>query len=279
VTHNGAQSALHNGRYLLARPGDRLVYTLDWRGADAAPANYHSFLHLVDHRQRTAAQSDQLPGPVFSPPRLWQPFYPETDRHELRLPPGAPGGVYTPVTGLYRFADQARLPAFSSTGAALGDQTALGPVKVVGQAAGAPAVQQPVRLGEVATLRGYTLDAPAPLTPGATFTVTLFYEAHGPAPVDYTQFLHLYDPALGMAAQRDQQPLDGGNPTTAWVAGETIAEPVVLTVAEDAAPGAYRLLFGWYDAQAGFARVPLTDARGEPLADNQAPLVEQTVTR
>jgi hypothetical protein len=278
VTQNGAAPVLHNGRYLLAQPGDRLAYTLAWNGDDAAAVNYHSFLHLVDQAQRTLAQSDQLPGPVFSPPRLWQPFYPETDRHELPIPASAPGGVYTPVTGLYRYADQARLVVHDSNGVELGGQVALGPVKVVG----APPVVQPaapqaVQFGDVARLRGYTLEAPTPLTPGATFTVTLFYDAAGPAPLDYTQFLHLYDPALGMAAQRDQQPLQGGNPTTAWVAGETIVEPIVLTVAEDAAPGVYRLLLGWYDAQANFARIPLRDGEGAPLADNQTVLVEITL--
>jgi len=278
VTENGAAPVLHNGRYLLARPGDRLAYTLAWNGADAATVNYHSFLHLVDHAQRTLAQSDQLPGPVFSPPRLWQPFYPETDRHELPIPATAPGGVYRPVTGLYRYEDQARLVVHDSGGVEMGGQVALGPVKVVGALPAAqPSVTQAVRFGEVARLLGYTLEAPTPLTPGATFTVTLFYDAAGPAPLDYTQFLHLYDPALGMAAQRDQQPLQGGNPTTAWVEGEIIVEPIALSVAANAAPGVYRLLLGWYDAQANFARIPLADGEGRPLADNQTVLVDLEV--
>jgi hypothetical protein len=277
VAQNGAAPVLHNGRYLLARPGDRLAYTLTWNGVDAAAVNYHSFLHLVTHDQLTAAQSDQLPGPVFSPPRLWQPFHPETDRHELPIPANAPGGVYLPVTGLYRYADQARLVARAGDGAELGGQVALGPVKVVGAPTGEPQVTQQVRFGDVAELRGYTLDAPVSLTPGAVFTVTLFYRANGPAPLDYTQFLHLYDPALGMAAQRDQPPLNGGNPTTAWVEDEMIAEPIVLSVAENAAPGNYRLLFGWYDAQANFARIPLRDGEGAPIADSQAVLMELQV--
>ena len=245
-----------------------------WNGADAAQVNYHSFLHLLNHEQQAVAQSDQLPGPVFSPPRLWQPFYPEPDRHELVIPGDAPGGVYTPVTGLYRYDDQTRLTAHSADGRDLGSQATLGPVKIVSEATGEPQTPQQVRFGDVAALRGYTLDAPASLTPGVTFTVTLFYRANGPAPLDYTQFLHLYDPALGMAAQRDQQPLSGGNPTTAWVQGETIAEPIVLTVAPEAASGSYRLLLGWYDAQANFTRIPLSNGEGAPIADNQAMLAE-----
>jgi hypothetical protein len=278
VTQNGGAPVLHNGRYLLAKPGDRLAYTLAWNGADAAQVNYHSFLHLLNHDQQAVAQSDQLPGPVFSPPRLWQPFYPEPDRHELVIPDDAPGGVYTPATGLYRYDDQERLAARSAgSGSDLGSQALLNPVKVLGKVTAQAQTPLHVRFGDVAALRGYTLDAPASLTPGANFTVTLYYQASGPAPLDYTQFLHLYDPALGMAAQRDQQPLNGGNPTTAWVQGEMIEESIGLTVAPEAAPGSYRLLLGWYDAQANFARIPLRDELGNPLANNQAVLGEITV--
>ena len=272
MTQNGSAPVLHNGRYLLAQPGDRLAYTLAWNGADAAQVNYHSFLHLLNHDQQAVAQSDQLPGPVFSPPRLWQPFYPEPDRHELVIPDGAPGGVYTPATGLYRYDGQERLAARSSAGSDLGSQATLGPVKVVGKVTAQSQKTLRVGFGDVAELLGYTLDAPAALAPGASFTVTLYYRANGPAPLDYTQFLHLYDPALGMAAQRDQQPLNGGNPTTAWVQGEMIEEPIVLTAAPEAAPGSYRLLLGWYDSQANFARIPLVDGEGNPLPDNQAML-------
>ncbi len=277
VTQNGSTPVLHNGRYLLAQPGDRLAYTLAWNGADAAQVNYHSFLHLLNHEQQAVAQSDQLPGPVFSPPRLWQPFYPEPDRHELVIPDDAPGGVYTPATGLYHYDDQERLAARSSAGGDLGSHATLGPIKVVGKMTVQPQKTLSVGFGDVAELLGYTLDTPAALAPGASFTVTLYYRANGPAPLDYTQFLHLYDPALGMAAQRDQQPLNGGNPTTAWVQGEIIEEPIVLTVAPEAAPGSYRLLLGWYDAQANFARIPLVDGEGNPLPDNQAVLEEMTV--
>ena len=80
-----------------------------------------------------------------------------------------------------------------------------------------------------------------------------------------------------MAALRDQQPLNGGNPTTAWVQGEMIEEPIVLTAAPEAAPGSYRLLLGWYDSQANFARIPLVDGEGNPLPDNQAVFEEMTV--
>ena len=80
-----------------------------------------------------------------------------------------------------------------------------------------------------------------------------------------------------MAAQADAQPQDGANPTSVWRAGELIAETVALPVAADAAPGAYRLLLGFYDAANGGTRLPATDRRGAAFPDNAVPLLELTV--
>ena len=115
---------------------------------------------------------------------------------------------------------------------------------------------------------------------GDVFTLTVQYKARpgdNPTP-DYTQFVHLHDPALGMAAQRDSQPLNGGNPTSSWVDGEVIVDEIPLQVSEEAAPGSYRLLFGLYDAQAGGARVPVYGVDGERLEDDQVVLAELKVS-
>ena len=75
-----------------------------------------------------------------------------------------------------------------------------------------------------------------------------------------------------MAAQRDAQPGDGGNPTSVWTPGEKIVEEVTLTIAPDAQPGVYELLVGFYDAQAGAVRVPVADRDGTPYVNDQIPV-------
>jgi hypothetical protein len=135
------------------------------------------------------------------------------------------------------------------------------------------------RVGEVAKVLGYDLDPPDPvLHPGSQFTVTLYYRVARPVSADYTRFLHLTSPDLGTAAQHDAYPANGENPTHSWVPGETIADPVRLTVTEDAKPGAYVLEGGFYDFQSNLARIPLFDEGGRPLPDNTFELGTMTVS-
>ena len=109
---------------------------------------------------------------------------------------------------------------------------------------------------------------------GDTLTVTLRYDVLAPADADLTRFVHLYDPAQGMAAQADGIPQQGLNPTWAWLPGEQVGDQVVLTVASDAPPGRYRLVTGFYDAMRGGERVGVFGADGASLPDNLAPLME-----
>jgi len=148
---------------------------------------------------------------------------------------------------------------------------------VVSRAAEQVAEQVDVAYGDFGRLAGYAI-APATgiIAPGSTLTVTVYYRGVQPASADYTQFFQLYAPALGMAAQSDQPPRQGGNPTTTWTADEIIVDQVVLTVDPAAAPGQYTLNTGMYDPVSG-ARAPLMAADGSPMPDNQAPLAVFTV--
>jgi hypothetical protein len=123
-------------------------------------------------------------------------------------------------------------------------------------------------------LFGYTLtpDA-ATFQPGSTLTVTLFYRGLQPADRAYTQFFQLYSPESGMAAQVDQPPQRGGNPTTTWRSGEIIVEQVTLTVDTAAAPGVYTLKTGMYDPVSG-ERVSLSPGDGALLIDQFVSLGE-----
>ena len=129
------------------------------------------------------------------------------------------------------------------------------------------------RLGDFAILSGYDLpSSPPTVAPGDAFTVTLFYHVSQTPGQNYIRFLQLYDPAQGMAAQFDGPPADGDNPTWSWQPGEFVTDRVMLHVATDATPGAYRLFLGFYSLDDAAHRLDLSSPTGERLADNWIPL-------
>jgi hypothetical protein len=263
---------------LVLRPGQVLEYTLFWRADRAVDENYHGFVHLLDHTQQAVRQHDKTAGSLLAPSRLWNAFYTQPDTYRFVIDDAMPGGLYRPTVGLYRFTgDGQRLPITDAGGQPLGAEIALPAVKVLARPDAAPVQQVNVRLGDWGELQGFSV-APDTTTaaPGDVVTLTLIYEASAPAPVDYTRFIHMHSPALGMAAQQDAPPLNSGNPTTTWVAGEQIVETVALQIALDAQPGEYTVWFGMYDPANG-ERAPLRSASAEPLADNWLSLMTLSV--
>ena len=151
----------------------------------------------------------------------------------------------------------------------------LPPLKIAGDQPAEPFQAVDVRFGDLARLSGVAVHTSAvEVSAGDTLTVTLRYDVLAPTDADLTRFVHLYDPAQGMAAQADGIPQQGLNPTWAWLPGEQVGDQVVLTVASDAPPGRYRLVTGFYDAMRGGERVGVFGADGASLPDNLAPLME-----
>ncbi|MBP8292157.1 MAG: hypothetical protein KAX65_05250, partial [Caldilineaceae bacterium] len=272
---NGAPQTLTDGQPPRIRPGDRVAITLYWRAMSELSEDYHSFLHLVSHDRQTLVSLDKIPGQESALPRFWDRAYTEADTYELAIPADAPSGLYYPRVGLYDADDTDRF--LVNTADAVVDAIDLAPLKVVATRNVAPQQRTEITYGDFGQLVGYAV-APAggALQPGAAVTVTVYYRGLQPAAADYTQFFQLYSPTSGMAAQADQPPLQGGNPTRTWEQGESIVDQVVLTIDPAAAPGEYTLNTGMYDPVSG-ARAPLTAADGAPLADQQLPLATFTV--
>ena len=129
-------------------------------------------------------------------------------------------------------------------------------------------------MGELATLVGYDLAVPETgMRAGSQISLTLYYRANAATDQDLTRFAQLYSPELGMAAQQDSPPAQGGNPTWAWVPGEVVSDTVTLTVGEEARPGKYVLQVGLYNPSDGM-RLPVRDQAGNPLPDGQVVLAE-----
>lgn len=262
---------------LILRPGQTLEYTFYWRAEGAVEENYHGFVHLLDHAQRAVRQHDKTAGSLLAPSRLWNAFYPQPDGYRFVIDGEMLGGLYYPIAGLYRFEDGQRLSITGTDGRLLGTELVLPAVKILGTPKTTPEQRVDVHIGDWGSLQGFTLTPKsATVRPGDVITLTLYYQANASAPVDYTRFIHVHSPALGMATQQDAPPLDGSNPTSSWVAGEQIAETVVLPIPPDVQPGDYTIWFGMYDPGNG-ERAPLRNDSGQPLQDNQFKLATITV--
>ena len=219
-----------------------------------------------------------LVGAPSSPTTLWGRYELVQDHYHLVVPVEAAPKLYAMQLRFYEQQPLRLLDYVAASGQVTGDYAALRPIKVADTRTYVPQHPLNVRVGEMATVLGYDLDPPAPvLHPGSQFTITLYYRASNPVSVDYTRFLHLVSPDLGTVAQQDVYPANGENPTRSWLPGETIADPVRLTVAGDAQPGEYALTGGFYDLQADLARIPLRKGDGQPLPDNEFELGTMTV--
>lgn len=265
-------------RPFVVRAGDRVAFTLYWQATQRLPENYHGFIHLVDGQGAPLVKQDQIAGSSFRVPMSWDTTTVQPDRYVLAIPDDAPSGLYWPTVGLYQFDTVRLLKVESPAGQPLGDTLRLPPIKVLGESP-VDRPQQPIsaRLGDLATLVGYDVALPeAGLRPGSPFTVTLAYRVDGATGQDLTQFVQLYSPELGMAAQQDAQPRQGSNPTWAWIPGEVVVDTVTLAVRPDASPGVYDLLVGLYDPSDG-TRLTVTDERGAVTPEGHIKLTRLTV--
>jgi hypothetical protein len=260
---------------VVAEGGDYLQYKLFWRATGLIEKNYHGFIHLTDQTGRAIAQEDHVPGPMFHPPALWDQYYLQPDTYLLRIPQDAPSGLYWPAVRIYDSDTQELLSVADKDGKELGDNFRLPPVKIVRSLTGTPAHKVAAQIGATATLLGYDLTPPVEqFHAGDAFTLTLYYRSETGTTADYTRFVHLHNPTLGMAAQFDSPPQNGVNPTWSWQPGEVIADSVGLTIAKDAKPGSYTLYVGFYEPKANNARVPLRDGNGNAVLDERMTLTE-----
>jgi len=268
-----------SGRPVFVHAGDVLEYTLYWRAAAMVVKDYNSYIHVVDVMDNSLVKQDKLASAPFSVSTSWDPFHLQPDVLRLVIPAGTPSGVYWPQVGAYESTPFRLLAATDKNGQPVGDHVRLAPIKVIGDQAGMPEYPMSVRIGDVASLLGYDLTpAEASVRPGGTFTVTLYYRAEQPTARSYTRFAH-FGNGGDMVAQGDSMPQLGGNPTWTWAPGEIITDTQPLTVTAQAGAGTYRLSVGFYDPEAGGARLPVKDSRGQVLPDGEVVLTELEVKK
>ena len=250
----GSQPAEPGWGEVVARPGERLPLTLRWTAVGPVAADYTALIHLIGADGQRYAQADGPPLNGKLPTTRWLPGEVLTDRRSLDLPAGLPPGRYRIDVGLYD-AGGDRLAIATAAGEPLGDALALDSVRVPAAGEQLPVPAQPLDVelandADRVRLLGYAL-RPATADDPVDLGLVLYWQTPARLSTDYTVFVHLLDDSGTIRGQGDGRVLGGFYPTTAWDAGEIVADEHWITVEPDTPPGSYRLIVGLYDLASG----------------------------
>lgn len=139
-----------------------------------------------------------------------------------------------------------------------------------------PPIQHPweVTLGQQIRFLGYDFHYP-PYEPGGQVYLTLYWQALDRIDEDYTVFTHLLDSEGRLRAQKDNPPVSGLLPTSAWEVGEIIQDRYIIPLDSDLPPGEYQLEIGMYQLETG-QRLPIVNDEGQ-VVDSRVPLKKITI--
>ena len=96
------------------------------------------------------------------------------------------------------------------------------------------------------TLLGYDLSSSV-VQPGGVLTVMLYWQAQAPVSGSYKVSVQVVSEDMRLVAQEDSIPVRWTYPTSAWLAGEIIADEHTLVIQNDAAPGDQSLIVALYE--------------------------------
>ncbi len=226
-----------------ALPGEDIWLTLYWR-ADETPQTPPEMVVSVFGRDgEEIGKLHTYHGAGRYPASLWPLRLIVADRFRVKLDPAAEAPVLGRIAVGLKAGDRTVNPGF---------------VKVL--PAEWPQANEPVlaeldsgiKLLDVAVVSQQ-------VRPGDTIELAVQWRATAAPPADFTTLLHLGQPDQTPLAVGDRPPLNGDYPTSAWAAGEIIADRYVLELPVDLGNGRFPLWIGMYDSDT-IERVPLTSA-------------------
>ncbi len=258
-----------------AQPGEDAAVSVCWEASAPVPENYTVFLEAVGPDGQGYGRLLTYPGRGNYATSFWTPGVPFCDRYRLPIEAAmpAPGQAWVRVT-LLRAADVngERLPLTSAEGQRVPLDAYSLPLKI--EAAGRPAAPDHAlhyRFGEALRLRGYSL-ALDPAT--RSLRVSLQWEALRDLDHDYVVFVHLRETPTSLYTQADSAPRAGWYPTHLWRRGEVVEDVHVLALPEGAASSPPLGLYVGVVQPDAEARLPVVDASGAALANNELILFE-----
>jgi hypothetical protein len=250
-----------------AGQGKGFAARLLWQALRAPAADYTLLAELVDAQGKVWRDWRHTPADGHAPTHTWVAGQVVADQVDLVLPADAPPGEDTLRVRLaWLQPDGTRLPVRGWLFPA-GDSVTLPGVRVVekeDRVFEPPAMQISVgaNFDDKIELLGYNIGA-AHLAPGDKLSLSLVWRSRtSDMSQSYTVFVHLVGPDGALHGQWDKVPGERSKqPTTGWVAGEVVVDPIEVPLAPDAPPGTYRVQVGLYLPPDG-PRLPLRGASG-----------------
>lgn len=247
--------------------GDVVTLTLHWHATTAIEQRYKVFVQLLSPGNQLIAQRDAEPGGGHQPTRTWQPGSTVVDRYGLWIPPGTPPAEYRLIVGMYDPQSGQRLHVTRDSGTA-GDFVDLGTVQIVAPENPPPAAALGLKATTnreygALTLLGYSLDKRgaegqprAPLYPGDTARITLFWRARSRPESDPQLALQLLA-GESVVTETRATPTDGLYPAPQWSPQQVVRDPHDLPLPADLSPGSYDLQLTVADANGQHLGPPL----------------------
>lgn len=237
-------------------PGNTVLVALYWQALQDVDDDYILAVGLRGETGEIWAEQRDRPVDGTYPTTEWDEGEVLRDWHDVIVPADTPQGTYE------LFLSMMKREEFVV-------ETSLGEVQVQGRPHyfAVPEISYPFEMmvGENIRLLGYDLEN-GEVEAGGVLRLTLHWQAVAEMGVSYTVFTHLLNGDYQIRAQKDSIPGGGSLPTTSWIQGEVVTDIYDLVVDADAAKGEYMLEIGMYDVVTG-DRLPVYDARGEPLGD------------
>ncbi len=248
-------------------PGEERKVTLFWQATGTPEADYKAFVQLLDERGGLASNWEEPPGAGYATSR-WSPGTLIRTQASFRPRAGLADGSYALVAGLFRPSNGDRLQTAGGS-----DHLALGEVSVRGRMHDtrppAPMHATDVLLGNNARLLGYDVAAPeGGYQPGASFGLTLYWQARDSSERPYAVFAHVLAEDGTIYGIGDAQPGGGKLPTTGWLPNEYLRDEHTITIDAGAPPGRYRLVAGMYDPATGL-RLTTPDGLDQVVLDDR----------
>jgi len=249
----------YNLLYSEVEAGDILPLTLFWEALGPVEERYKVFIHLLDAQNHIVGQRDAEPGEGAEITTTWQEGEIIADNHGVLILPGTPPGEYRVEMGMYSLRSGQRLSTMGE-GEAPDNRILLLPVRVLKPKLppSLEALQMehrleidfgPLRLlGYKLSKLGFEYDPQAPLYPGDTLHLTLFWQAREKPKSEILLTMELTGSRGEAVTGRETSPVEGGYPPIAWERGEIVRDQHYLLI-PSSPPGRYRLLLRVRDAQ------------------------------